>query len=170
MQIKKDDPEKLKRYNELIESYFQKNNNFGRYSFKGMYQKMMQNITKQFFHIIAYYFGKYSEEEFHRRMKGSYVLTIKSRDGIEADRKVVLPGFDWIGDWRKFHKYKFMFFIKSVKEAKDWFVFNEEQIYNIIMQLLETKGWQVTEIEKENIKKTVRRLYNILYLGWDSKD
>jgi hypothetical protein len=168
--FRKDDPDKLKRYNQLIDSYFQQNNNFGKYSFKGMYQKMMQNISKQFFHIIAYYFSKYSEAEFHRRMKQMYVLNIKSRDGKEPDRQVVLKGFDWIGDWKKFHKTKFIFFIKSVKGSKDWFVFNEEQIFAIIMQLLDTKGWKITDEEKENIQKTVRRLYNILYLDWDSID
>lgn len=169
--IHKDDPDKVKKYNDLIHSYFQNNNNFGRFSFKGMYQKMMQNISKQFFQIIVYYFGKYSEAEFHRRMKHSYVLNIKSRDGKEPARQVVLKGFDWIGDWRKFHKYKFMFFIKTVKDAKkEWFVFDEDQIYNIILQLLDTKGWIISEEEKENIKITVRRLYNILYLDWDSID
>ena len=167
----KDDPEKLKRYHSLIDSYFQKNNNFGKYSFKGMYQKMMANISKMFFNILVYYFAKYSEAEFHRRMNSSYVLRIKSRDGKEPDRKVVLKGFDWVGDFKKFHKVKFMFFIKAVKDAKkEWFVFDEESIYNIILQLLDTKGWVLTDEEKENIKITVKRLYNILYLDWDSID
>lgn len=169
MQTDAKDP-KVEKYHSLIKSYFKENNNFGKYSFKSMFRKQIESIANQFFNIIVYYFDRYSEKMFHDRMNNQYILTIKSRDGIEPSRKVTLEGFDFIGDWKKFHKYKYAFFIKSVQAQKGIFIFDEDKIYEILMGLLETKGWTITEREKKSIKQTVRRLYNVLYLGWDSID
>jgi hypothetical protein len=166
----KDDPEKIKAYRDLINEYFQQHNNYGKYSFKSIFKKQIQGIVSQFFNILVYYFDKYSEREFHKRMDNCYILLIKSRDGKEPDRQVTLEGFDYLGDWAKFHKYKYAYFIKSVRALKDWFIFDEEKIYEILMRILETKGWKITDKEKQSIKYTVRRLYNVLYLGYDSID
>jgi hypothetical protein len=167
---KKDDPEKIKKYHALINSYFQENNHFGKWSFKSIFRKQIQLIVQQFFNIIVYYFDRYTEKMFHDRMKGQYILTIKSRDGKEPARKVTLEGFDFLGDWKRFHRYKYAFFIQSVNKAKDWFTFDEDKIFEILIQLLETKGWTIDEREKLSIKQTVRRLYNILYTNYDTID
>jgi hypothetical protein len=152
----------------LVKSYFQENNNYGKLSFKGMFKKSIESISNQFFNILAYYFDTYSEEYFHRRMNNQYILVVKSRDGIEPSRQVTLQGFDFIHDWRVHHRAKFAVFIKLARANKTWYTFNEEKIYEVLMKIMTEKGWVLSEKEKQSIKVTVRRLYNILYLSWDS--
>jgi hypothetical protein len=163
--MQKDDPKKIENYKSLINEYFQENNNYGKYSFKGMFKKQIHGIVDQFFNILVYYFGKYSEKEFHRRMDNRYILI----DG-KTGRHIECTGFDFIKDWKDFHKYKYAFFIKSVQAQKKWYVFSEDKIYDTIIKLFAEKGWNITDQEKLGIQQIVKRLFNILYLGYDGLD
>jgi hypothetical protein len=161
-------PPEKKEIKNIVKSYFNDNNNYGKFSFKGMFKKNIESISNQFFNILAYYFDKYDAVYFHNRMKGQYVLTVKSRDGIEPTKQVTLLGFDFVGDWKKFHRAKFAVFIKLARANKAWYVFDEQKIFDTLMRIMQEKGWSLDEREKTSVRQTVRRLYNILYLNWDS--
>lgn len=161
----KDTPDKIEKYRDHINQYFEQNNNYGKYSFKKIFQKQMNYIVEQFFQILVYYFDKYSEKQFHERMNNRYYI----KDG-NTGRIIQCVGFDYIGDWKKFHKHKFAFFIKSVQINKSYYVFSEEKILETILKLFHTKGWTVSDNEMLGIRQTVKRLYNILYLKYDGLD
>ena len=162
------DVQQEKPIKSIVKSYFVENNNYGKSSFKTMFRKSIEGISSQFFNILAYYFDTYSEDYFHRRMDSRYTMTVKSRDGKEPPRVVTLDGFNYIGDWSTHHRAKFAVFIKLARANKNWYTFNEDKIYETLMKIMSEKGWTLTEREKQSIKVTVRRLYNILYLNWDS--
>lgn len=160
--------DKKQQYKGLIKGYFEGNNNYGDHSFKGMFRRSIESISQQFFNILSHYFDTYDESYFHKRMNGSYTIVIKSRDGKEPSRTVTLPGFNFLQDWKDHHRTKFAFFVHTARVQKTWFIFDEQKIFDTIVKLMETKGWVLSEREKESIKYTVRRLYNVLYLNWDS--
>ncbi len=61
-----------------------------------------------------------------------------------------------------------MGFIQSVRIIKKYFNFDEDRLYNIMLGMLEIKGWKVLEHEKTSIRHSIKRLYNILYKGHDT--
>lgn len=161
----KDNPEKIQKYRNHINQYFAENNNYGKYSFKSIFKKQMDYIVNQFFNILVYYFDKYSEKQFHDKMNNRYYI----KDG-STGRIIQCIGFDYIGDWKKYHKNTFAFFIKSVQLNKSYYIFSEEKILETIMKLFAEKGWVISDNEMLGIKQTVKRLFNILYLKYDGLD
>lgn len=154
--------DKKRRYKELIDSYFEQTGPKD-YSFKASLKRNIAHIVKQLLEILVYYFDKYSEEEFHTRMNEHYVFLDK-KTGIKHQ----LWGFAYIDDFKRYHKYKFIFFIKAVQAQKFWFEFDEKRIYDITVALLEVKGWILLPHEYDCIRHNIRRLYNILYHSKDS--
>ena len=155
------------RYKQVIESYFQSDDpKSSRYSFKNSLIRNLSKIIETFFEVVLYYFDKYSEEEFHRKM-------------LEEDRKrklvdkqtgqeFILRGFQFIDDFKKNHRMKFAASITVVKSQKHLFKYDEEKLYNISTKLLELKGWNVNDMEKETLRQTIRRLKNIIYHNRDT--
>ena len=155
---------------ELIKSYF-KNNNVQtneRYDFKSMFKGMIAHITAELFNILSYYFNKYTEAQFHQKMKSQYVLRIKARSPSERERTVILNGFDFVGDIKRNHRTEFGTFLVAAQQYKKYFQFNEQDIVTTLLQILRNKGWTLKDHELQCVKDNIRRLHNILYLDWDS--
>lgn len=158
---------------ELIKSYFKNNNvqSAAQYDYKQMFRGLISHISSELFSVLTYYFNKYTEPQFHKRMKGQYLLIIKARTPDEKPRQVVLNGFDFIGDLRKNHRVEYGTFISAATANKKYFQFNESDIITTLIQILRNKGWHLTDLELQCIRDNIRRLHNILYLeGWDSID
>lgn len=155
--------DKKAKYKALIDSYFNETGNPKDYSFKASLKRNIANIVKQLLEILIYYFAKYDEEYFHKRMDEHYIVVDK-----KTGNRWECHGFSYIDDFKRFHKLKFLFFIKTVQLNKSWFVFKEDKIVEITVALLEVKGWQLLPHEHECIKHNVRRLYNILYHKQDT--
>ena len=60
--------DKKAKYKALIDSYFNETGNPKDYSFKASLKRNIANIVKQLLEILIYYFAKYDEEYFHKRM------------------------------------------------------------------------------------------------------
>lgn len=162
-----EDQLKKQKYKDLINSYFSiadtdvvKNSKF---SFKETMNKTMSAVVERFFEIIVFYFQKYPEAEFHRRMNNKYTLVDKA-----TGESFVLDGFDFVKDFKTYHKAKYLASMMAVRANKRWFVFDEEKIYKILIGLLEVKGWVLLPHEKASIRMTVRRFKNIIYHNRDS--
>ena len=155
--------DKKDQYKQLINSYFDNDPNYSKYSFKGMMSNTVSSIVEQFFHIVIYYFSKYSEQEFHKRMEGQYIIIDK-----KTGDKFLCDGFDFIGDWKKYHKTKFITSMTVMKANKHWFKFDENKMANIMIELLTTKGWSISTREEKSIRETIRRMHNIVYHSRDS--
>lgn len=154
---------KKEKYRQLIDSYFIDDTDYNKYSFKGMMQNTVSSIVDKFFETISYYFDRYDENYFHERMKNQYIITDK-----KTGEKFVCDGFDFIGDWKKYHKAKFITSMTVMKSNKHWFKFDENKMANIMIELLLTKGWSISEYEKKSIYQTIRRMRNIIYYSRDS--
>lgn len=159
--------EKLKNaiqgyFNEDINNSAEAKSNNDKFSFKNMFQSTVQSLTSKFLSILTYYFDKYSEDEFHQKMNNRYAI----KDG-KTHQNVMLTGFDFIGDFKKFHAMEFRTFIFMFSRHKAVFNFNEERIMTTLVTLFQTKGWDVSPIEMQGIRTTVRRLHNILYNKYD---
>ncbi len=156
--------DKKAKYKALIDSYFSDVEVGNKdYSFKASLKRNIAGIVKQLLEILIYYFAKYDEEYFHKRMDEHYVVTDK-----KTDKQWQLHGFSYIDDFKRYHKLKFLFFITTVQVNKSWFVFKEDKIVEITVAMLEVKGWQLRPHEHECIKHNVKRLYNILYHKQDT--
>jgi len=152
--------DKEREYHELIKSYFAdyEKPTHSKFSFKASFQGAMNKFIEQLFHIIVNYFGKYSEQEFHDRMNQSYTFEDKV-----SKKTYKLKGFDFVADWRQFHKPAFITATVTVQSNKWWLKFDEAKIYDIITKLLEAKGWKIEEHEYKCININVRRLHNMFF-------
>jgi hypothetical protein len=161
--IIRDSRETQGKYHDLIGGYFQNTHNYGKkWSFKAVLRNTIESITNQFFNIIVLYFNKYTEKQFHERMNNQYIILDQN-----TGEKITCLGFDFIGDWRKNHATKLYVFMKMAKTNKDYFTFSEEKILETMTELFKAKGWTLLEHERIGIEQTVKRLYNLLYLGYD---
>ena len=69
--------DKKAKYKALIDSYFNETGNPKDYSFKASLKRNIANIVKQLLEILIYYFAKYDEEYFHKRMDEHYIVVDK---------------------------------------------------------------------------------------------
>lgn len=152
--------DKEKEYHDLIKSYFSEyeNPSHSKFSFRHNFEGAMNKFIEQLFHIIVKYFGRYSEEEFHSRMNQEY--TFKD---VKTNKVYKLRGFDFVADWKKFHKPAFITATVTVQANRWWLKFDEDRIRNIIIKLLETKGWKLEDHEYKCININVRRLHNMFF-------
>lgn len=145
-----------------IHSYFEESPTKDDYSYKATFKSTVDYLTTKFMDVLVHYFNNYSEEMFHQRMNNSYILI----DG-RTKQHHKLTGFDFVGDFKKYHKIKFLGFVFLFNKSKNVFGFNEERILRTLLELFRTKGWQLRPGELEGIRSTVKRLYNILYNKYD---
>ena len=97
--------DKKAKYKALIDSYFNETGNPKDYSFKASLKRNIANIVKQLLEILIYYFAKYDEEYFHKRMDEHYIVVDK-----KTGNRWECHGFSYIDDFKRFHKLKFLFF------------------------------------------------------------
>lgn len=150
-------------YHDLIKSYFSDYKEPADHSFKSKFRTTMNSFIEQLFHIIVKYFNDYSEEEFHRRMLQTYTF----KDTVSGTT-YTFKGFDFLYDWKKYHKPKLLTAAMTIRMNKWWLTFEEEKIYNIIIKLLQTKGWKLLPHEDACIKINVRRIHNFLFKTKDT--
>ena len=97
---------------------------------------------------------KHSQEEFHRKMAGSYVA---EEDGM------TYPGFDFIREFRLHHRVKYAAFMKAAKKGKNLIVIDLNTQVNNLVEVLEWNGWMITPAERGALQILFRRFYNIIY-------
>ncbi|HEX5520024.1 MAG TPA: hypothetical protein VFX18_06250 [Candidatus Nitrosocosmicus sp.] len=154
---------KKQRYKDLIDSYFVEDPTLSKYSFKNIMSNTISSVVQRFFSIIVYYFDKYDQNYFHERMNNKYILIDK-----KTGERFECVGFDFVGDFRKFHKNKFITSLMAIRMNKTWFKFDEKKMAKIMIGLLQAKGWDIYEHEKECINQTIRRMKNIIYHSRDT--
>lgn len=168
-----DNTNKQSKYKYLIQSYFddrdtarQPQHGFSRYSFKEAFRKSVSSLVEKFFEVIVFYFDKYSEQEFHDRM----YLEDQKRLLVDpqTQEKFVLRGFQFVDDFKKHHKLRFAGILWILRRDKELFKFHEEKMYNICIGLLEVKGWNINDMEKESLRQTIRRMKNLIYFEIDT--
>ena len=86
---------------------------------------------------------KYSESDFHARM---------------AD-----PNFDFINDWETNHPDKYPNFIRKAQKLKHNIDFNEEEVTNRVVGILNAQGWMVYGHERDKLYSTVCRVKGEIY-------
>lgn len=97
-------------------------------------------------------FVRYSPEQFHKIMSENY---------YNFD-EMTFRGFDFIGDWKKYHKKIFVAF-KIAKRMSKYLEFDVDKIYKMIIDMLDEKGYNVKENEKMCIYHTLVKVYRMIF-------
>jgi len=132
-----------------------------KYSFTVMHNKIVSSVMNQIISWIIACFNKYSEKDFHEKMRKGYTF----QDGLTG---AIYPmyGFDFIEDWKANHKNTFDIIIPTMRKFK--VQINKEELHGLTLQALRKQGWMITEQETKALKVTITRLCNILYKDVDS--
>lgn len=132
-----------------------------KYSFQSIQNKFVSAIMTQIVSWILSCFNKYSEKQFHDKMKGEF----NYRDGFTG---AVYPmrGFDFIDDWHKNHKSTFDKIIPVMQKLKT--PINKTELHGLTLATIRKNGWHIEPHESECFRYTINRLYNILYYKVDS--
>jgi hypothetical protein len=86
---------------------------------------------------------KYSEADFHLRMQDT--------------------SFDFINDWETNHPKKYSSFISKAQKLKHNIDFNEEEVTNRVVGILNAQGWTVYSYERAKLFNTVLRVKGEIY-------
>jgi hypothetical protein len=92
---------------------------------------------------LASCLAKYSEYDFHARMQD--------------------PQFDFIADWKTNHPDKYPAFIRKAQKLKHNIDFNENEITDRIVRILNEQGWTVYAFERDKLLSTVVRVKGEIY-------
>lgn len=101
-------------------------------------------------------FGRYTEDDFHTKMRNMYMHNGR-----------MYTGFNFIADWKKNHKPYWKMSIGAARASKRLIKFNQDSMLHKITTVMYMNGWTLNDYEIEGLKQTVQRIYNIMYLGND---
>ena len=127
------------------------------HSFLNMLRGNMTSLIEdKLIPYVAELFARYTEEDFHQKMRNMYLHNGK-----------MYTGFNFIADWKRFHKYWWKVFVGTARVNRKFLRFNEESLLYKITTMFYMKGWTLYDYEIEGLRQTVHRIYNIMYLGND---
>ena len=117
----------------------------------GMKSTVTNIIDVQIVPWLHQCFQKYPPAEFHRRMHGKYEF-----DGYIYD------GFDYIQDWKDYHKKIFIAF-KVAKRMKRYIDLDGTKLYDTITSLLTERGYGLLPHERQCIRHTIAKVMRLIY-------
>lgn len=85
---------------------------------------------------------KYTEEEWHRRMHSSWNL---------------------YEDWQQNHYAKYWGWIKKLRKIRHYIIWDSEGFTNKVVELLNSRGWKVDELERKKIYETIKKVERDIY-------
>jgi hypothetical protein len=132
-----------------------------KYSFHAIHNQILSSIMGVIISWVTSCFKKYTEKQFHDKMSQKYIY-VDGRTGMRYE----LTGFDFISDWKRYHKYTFDKIIPTIKRLN--LKLDKNELHRLVIEALTKHGWTVTETEKQSLKHTVSRLINILYYNVDT--
>jgi hypothetical protein len=122
---------------------------YEKYSFKN---SMKQTITRMFYNLVIPHLlkciEKYGEEGFHKIMYTSSYI----HNNIEY------TGFDFITDWQKNHRKKWIMASALAKANREVIDLNRDLWVQKIIGFLEIKGWKIYPSEVQCITHTIESL------------
>lgn len=144
-----------------------------KYSFHSSMTNSVTNIIDvQIVPWLHQCFQKYPPNEFHKRMAwrvgqdGRLEINPKTGKYIQATYEfdgMIYPGFDYIGDWQKYHRKIFIAF-KMARRMKKYLNLDGTKLYNTIVGLLNDKGYYLKNHEMMCIKHTIAKVMRLIYL------
>jgi hypothetical protein len=121
---------------------------------------LRSNLTSIIDHRLVPYiielFDRYTEQDFHQKMRNMYLHNGK-----------MYTGFNFIADWKKNHRYYWRMFVGAARVNRKFLKFNHDSLLHKITYIMYMKGWTLYDYEIEGLRQTVGRIYNIMYLGND---
>ena len=101
---------------------------------------------------LIHVFMKYSEPEFHVRMKESYEY-----------QGVKYVGFDFVTDMKTNHKKQWYIFRKLAPKCKDILIFNDVLFMDKILRLFALKGWKLQDHEIICMHRMIKSIREMIY-------
>lgn len=127
------------------------------HSFLNMLRGNMTSlIENRLLPYVTELFGRYTQEDFHQKMNNMYMHNGR-----------MFIGFNFIADWKKYHKYYWKLFVGTARVNRKFLKFDQESLLHKITTIFYLKGWILHDYEIEGLRQTVHRIYNIMYLGND---
>jgi len=114
--------------------------------------QVMSGIKVIIVPIMQHILTKYSEQDFHRVMSGTY----KDEYGMTC------YGFDFLGDWRNNHQLAYQAGIMVARNFKQQLNFNVDITTNMMCDIMQAWGWYVSYREKMGIRQNLVRIKRLL--------
>jgi len=98
--------------------------------------------------------NRYDESDFHRVMRQQYV----------DEQGLLVPGFDFVGDWRKNHPTAFGIMTYFARQFRRNLNYNVEVATNLITDILLAWGWKISRVERNAIGHMLYRIKRLIFI------
>ena len=114
-----------------------------RHGFDAVVSNVVTSLLMQLFiPWIDYCFNKYSEDEFHKRMKA---------------------GFNFVQDMKENHIDRYTYIMKAVRRVRNRIKLDEEKLLVVVVHECNKRGWTITEWEKGRFREDIAMLIQEIY-------